>query len=337
VALSDFRTILLELSQDPAMLFWLDNQLNTKDVHNENYGRELLELFSMGIGNYTEDDVKQCARAFTGWTFRETVPTVKPYGRFRWAFEFRPEAHDDGDKAFLGERGPFDGTDVIDIIVRQPATARFLATRLYLYFVADHPDPDAIDYLAAVYHESQYDLRTMLRALFLSPFFRSERAYYAKVKSPTEHVVGIMRLVGDYASPKPGFGDISLECRYMGQDLLNPPSVEGWHMGKEWIDTGCLVERVNFGAKQFGDVSKPGVQRIIAHLRARGELSPADFVDGCLDLIGPLTVKAKTRAALLKYASQEGPLRLDQGNRGADQRVAELLSLIAATREFQMA
>jgi uncharacterized protein (DUF1800 family) len=337
MALSDFRTILLELSQDPAMLFWLDNQLNTKDVHNENYGRELLELFSMGIGNYSEDDVKHCARAFTGWTFRETVPAVKPYGRFRWAFEFRPEAHDDGDKAFLGNHGSFDGTDVIDIIVRQPATARFLATRLYLYFVADYPDPDAIGHLAAVYHESHYDIRSMLRALFLSPFFRSDQAYYAKVKSPAEYVVGIMRLVGDYDSPKPGFGDISLECRYMGQDLLNPPSVEGWHMGKEWIDTGCLVERVNFGAKQLGDVNQPGVQRIVERLRARGKLSPEQFVDGCLDLLGPISVRVRTRLALVKYARQEGPLCLDPGHHAADQRVAELLSLIAATREFQLA
>jgi uncharacterized protein (DUF1800 family) len=336
-ALSDFRTILLELSKDPAMLFWLDNQLNTKDVHNENYGRELLELFSMGIGNYTEDDVKNCARAFTGWTYTETVPVVKPYGRFPWAFAFRPEHHDDGEKEFLGEYGRFDGTDIIDIIVRQPATGRFLAKRLYLFFVADHPDPEAIDYLASVYHTAQYDIRVMLRALFLSPFFRSARAYYAKVKSPAEHVVGIMRLVGDYASPKPGFGDISLECRYMGQDLLNPPSVEGWHMGKEWIDTGCLVERVNFGAKQLGDVGKPGVQRIIERLRAQGELSAEQFVDGCLDLLGPLTVSAKTRAALTKFVSQAGPLRLDQEHRTTDQRVAELLSLIASTREYQMA
>ena len=123
----------------------------------------------------------------------------------------------------------------------------------------------------------------------------------------------------------------------MGQDLLNPPSVEGWHTGREWIDTGCLVERVNFGAKQLGDVSKPGVQRIIERLRAQGELSPAQFVDGCLDLLGPLTVHAKTRAALVKYVGQGGPLRLDQGDHAAEQRVGELLSLIAATREFQMA
>jgi uncharacterized protein (DUF1800 family) len=337
VALSDFRTILIELSRDPAMLFWLDNQLNTKDVHNENYGRELLELFSMGIGTYTEDDVKNCARAFTGWTFKETVPGVKPYGRFRWDFDFRPDRHDDCEKEFLGECGPFDGTDIIDIIVRHPATSRFLAKRLYLFFVADHPDSDAIEYLASVYHESQYDIRAMLRALFRSPFFRSEQAYYAKVKNPAEHVVGIMRLVGDYAAPQPGFGEISLECRYMGQDLLNPPSVEGWHTGKEWIDTGCLVERVNFGAKQLGDISKPGVQRLIERLRVQGELSPEHFVDGCLDLLGPLAVSAKTRAALVRSVSRDGPLHLDRGNHAAKQRVGELLSLIAATREFQMA
>lgn len=336
-ALSDFRTILLELSQDPAMLFWLDNQLNTRDVHNENYGRELLELFAMGIGHYTEDDVKHCARAFTGWTFKEVIPGVKPYGRFRWEFVFRPDLHDDGEKEFLGERGHFDGTDIIDIIVRQPATGRFLARRLYLFFVADHPDAAAIEYLAEVYHASQYDIRAMLRALFLSPFFRSERAYYARVKSPAEYVAGIMRLVGAYASPQPGFSDISLECRYMGQDLLNPPSVEGWHMGKEWIDTGILVERVNFGAKQLGDVSKPGVQRLIERLRVQNAWSPAQLVDACLDLLGPMTVATKTHAALVKFVSQGGPLRFDQGHDAADQRVGELLSLIAATREFQMA
>lgn len=336
-ALGNFRTILLELSQDPAMLFWLDNHLNTKDVHNENYGRELLELFSLGIGNYSEDDVKSCARAFTGWTFTDAIPGVKPYGRFRWQFHFRPDLHDDGDKTFLGERGAFNGADVIDIILRQPATAQFLARRLYLFFVADEPDDEAIAYLAKVYHQSHYDIAAMLQALLLSPFFRSAQAYYARVKSPAEYVVGIMRLVGDYAEPKPGFSDISLQCRYMGQDLLNPPSVEGWHMGKEWIDTGILVERVNFGSTQLGDVSKPGVQRIIDRLRTQSAWEPGPLVDACLDLIGPLPVSAATHAALVKFVSKGGPLRLDQPNPAAEKRLGGLLALIAATREFQMA
>jgi uncharacterized protein (DUF1800 family) len=334
--LGDFRTLLIELSKDPAMIFWLDNQTNTKRVHNENYGRELLELFSMGIGNYTEDDVKNCARAFTGWTLKPTIPAAQPYGRFDWEFEFRPDLHDYGQKTFLGETGNFDGTDIIDIIVRQPATAKFVAMRLYKFFVSDTPDEAAIDELARVYTESRYDIRSVMRALLLSDAFRSEQAYYAKVKSPAEHVVGIMRLVEDYTFPKLGIQDISRECRYMGQDLLNPPSVEGWHVGKEWIDTGILVERINFAASQVGDVDKPGVRKIVERLRAMGELTPERLVDACVDLIGPLRISDSTRRALLDFASKGGNLALTPGDRAAEQRVGEMLSLIVATREFQL-
>src|SRR5215216_2014491 len=164
--LDNFRTILVELSRDPAMIFWLDNQENTNDVHNENYGRELLELFSMGRGNYTEDDVKNCARAFTGWGLKNPIPGALPFGRFDWEFEFRPDLHDYGEKTFLGETGNFDGADIIDIIVRQQATAQFLAKRLYLFFVSDTPDQEAIDQLVEVYFKSQYDIRAVMRTLF---------------------------------------------------------------------------------------------------------------------------------------------------------------------------
>jgi len=335
--LDDFRTILVELSKDPAMIFWLDNQENTNDVHNENYGRELLELFSMGIGNYTEDDVKNCARAFTGWTLKNPIPGAQPFGRFDWEFEFRPDLHDYGEKTFLGETGNFDGTDIVDIIVRQPATAQFIARRLYLFFVSDVPDQAAIDQLARVYVESQYDIRAVVRSLFLSDLYRSREAYFAKVKSPAEHVIGIMRLVEDFQYPAWGIRDIALECRYMGQDLLNPPSVEGWHTGKEWIDTGILVERINFAAGQVGDVTKPGVQKIIGRLRAMGELSPEAFVDAALDLMGPLEVSDTTRTALLDFARKSGPLRFGgKDDQAAEQRVGELLQLIVATREFQL-
>ena len=335
-ALGNFRTLLVEISRDPAMIFWLDNHTNTKRVHNENYGRELLELFSLGIGNYTEDDVKNCARAFTGWSLKPTIPAAQPYGRFDWEFEFRPDLHDYSEKEFLGERGNFDGTDIVDIIVRQPAAAQFIAMRLYTYFVSDTPDQAAIDELAGVYNESKYDIRSMMRALLLSDYFRSEKAYYAKVKSPAEHVVGIMRLVEDFTFPKHGIRDISLECRYMGQDLLNPPSVEGWHVAKEWIDTGILVERINFAASQVGDMDKPGVRKIIKRLRAMGELSPEALVDACCDLIGPLRIGEATRRALTDFASKGGNLRLEPGDRAAEQRVGEMLSMIVATREFQL-
>ena len=318
------------------MIFWLDNQENTNAVHNENYGRELLELFSLGIGNYTEEDVKSSAQAFTGWTFKHPIPAAKPYGRFKWEYEFRPDLHDYGEKTFLGETGPFDGTDVIDIVVRQPATAQFIARRLYLFFVSDRTDQAAIDELADVYVRSGYEIRAMLRALFLSDFFRSRRAYYAMVKSPADYVVGLMRLAQDFTVPRPGIYDVAFECRYMGQDLLNPPSVEGWHTGKEWIDTGILVERVNFAASVVTDPSKPGIRQIVERLRAAGALAPEEILDACLDALGPLPVRPSTRVALLAHLAKQGPLRFGAGDdAAAEGRVTELLQLIVAAREYQ--
>jgi uncharacterized protein (DUF1800 family) len=345
--LGNFRELLVELSRDPAMIYWLDNNQSRGDAPNENYGRELLELFSMGIGNYSEDDVKAAARAFTGWTLAPTLPR-QPYGRFDWEFEYRPELHDDSTKTFLGETGQWNGEDIVSIVVKQPAAARFIARHLYNFFVADEPqvpawptvpprDPEAIDTLMDAYMTSQYDMRAVLRTLFLSDFFRSEQAYFAKVKSPTELVIGTVRLTKDFSFPKLGLREISLECRYMGQDLLNPPSVEGWHTGKEWIDTGCLVERINFAAQQVSDVRKPGVRLIVDRVRAASPLSPEGFVDTCLDLAGPVRLRPNTRAALIDHVQPGGELRFDAGEeQAATQRVSELLQLIVATREYQL-
>jgi uncharacterized protein (DUF1800 family) len=345
--LSNFRELLIELSRDPAMIYWLDNNQSSGDAPNENYGRELLELFSMGIGNYTEDDVKGAARAFTGWTLAPTLPR-QPYGRFDWEFEYRPNLHDDSVKTFLGETGPWNGEDIINIVVKQPAAARFVARHLYNFFVADEPqvpawptvpprDREAVNVLVDAYMASQYDIRAVLRTLFLSDFFRSEQAYFAKVKSPVELVIGTVRLTKDFSFPRLGLREVALECRYMGQDLLNPPSVEGWHTGKEWIDTGCLVERINFAAQQVSDVNKPGVRLIVDRLRAASPLSPERFVDACLDLAGPLRVRQDTRAALIDHVKPGGELRFGAGEEhAAGQRVSELLQLIVATREYQL-
>ena len=240
--MGSFRDLLLEISRDPAMVFYLDNCLSHKGAINENYGRELLELFSMGVGmdgefNYTEEDVKECSRAFTGWTLANNVPG-QPYGRYAARFLFNPDDHDDGEKTFLGETGRFNGDDIIDIIAKQPSAARFLSRHLYDYFVADEAqvpawmdtpprDPETIKMLEDEYFRSGYDIRSMLRALFHSDAFKNAR--FAKVKSPVETVMGTMRLVGDWNSPKPGFEWIFDEMKYMGQELFNPPSVEGWH------------------------------------------------------------------------------------------------------------
>jgi len=336
--LGDFRTILVKLSRDPAMIIWLDNDTNHKGTPNENYGRELLELFSMGVGNYSEDDVKECARAFSGWTVANFNARY-PWGPYPMDFEYRPDDHDDGEKAFLGEQGRFNGEDIIDIIVRQQATGRFVSDRLYNFFVSDDPAPaDAIETLSNAYFESNYDIRSVMRVLLNSDFFKN--AIYAKVRSPAEVVASVLRLVGDFQEPRPGLLETTYESKYMGQELLNPPTVEGWHTGREWIDSGSLVGRVNFSADQVGDISQPGVRDIIDRLASQGtSMTPEELVDGCLEFIGPLEVEEKTRTSLLGKASAAGELRLDTESGKADfaRRVAEMLQLIVATREFQFA
>jgi hypothetical protein len=191
--------------------------------------------------------------------------------------------------------------------------------------------------LVQAYADSNYDIRTMLRVLFLSDFFKQAR--FSRVKSPAELIVGTVRLAGNFTAARLGYPDLTAECAYQGQELLNPPSVESWHTGPEWIDGGALVRRINFAANLLGDTTSPGVQAIINALRAQGRLSPEAFVDGCLDLIGPLEVCEQTRAELLAQAASEGELRWDtaEESRTSEQRVGVMLALISASREYQFA
>ena len=351
--LGSFEELLVELSKDPAMIVWLDNNENHGSAINENFGRELLELFSMGIGNYTEDDVKECARAFTGWTLgnaeymsiRAAKDSIWPYGRIAWHFDYRREDHDDGEKTFLGETGRFNGEEIIAIIVKQEATARFVATRLFQFFGADEvteAGKTVIEDMMATYFSSGYQIRDMLRTLFHSGFFKSEDARFARVKGPVEMVVGAIRMAGNYQSPSLGIEKVSNTMFFMGQGLLRPPTVDGWHEGAEWIDSGALVERVNFVAKELSDVHSPGVRSIIDRLEAnsdQGVLKPSELADGCLDLMGPIQVSDATRSVLVDYASRHGDLDLNGHQPGdqAEQQVGNMLRLVAATREYQLA
>ena len=345
--LGNYRDLLVSVAKNPAMIFWLDNNENHAYAINENWGRELLELFSMGVGNYTEEDIRECSRAFTGWTIRHKLPRF-PYGRFDWSFEYKSEDHDDSEKTFLGQTGRFNGEDIVDIVCRQPATARFISRHLYSFFVADDVqvpawsdtpprDPHAIEILSNAFVESEYEMSSVLRVLFNSEFFKETR--HDRVRSPAELVVGTMRLVGGADFPIPGYGELARQPSYMGQDLLNPPSVEGWHTGDEWITSGNLVERVNFMSALVGDPTRPGVRSIVSELRGRGRLSPEEFVDATLDLMGALTVESRTRRQLLDHVSGEGDLVWSSERDAADseRRVLDLLQLIVAVREYQLA
>ena len=350
--LGSFRDLLIGLSKDPAMIIWLDNNDNHNGAINENYGRELLELFSMGIGNYTEEDIKECARAFTGWTLanaeymgiRAFKDSIWPYGRIAWHFEYRDGDHDHGDKTFLGESGKLNGEDVIDIIVRQDATAHFVCARLFQFFAADEIDAEgeeAIKQMIRSYFDSGYEIRSVLRTLFNCDYFKSEKARYVRMKGPVELVVGAVRLAGSYRWPTLGAQQVASQAFYMGQGLLQPPTVEGWHEGAEWIDSGALVERVNFAAKELGDVRKPGVQAIINTLATEngGTLSPDELVDRCLDMLGAVSLSDDTRATLIEFAAKQGGLDLrgHQAGDESEQRVANILRMVASTREFQLA
>ncbi len=353
--MGNFENLLIQLSKDPAMIIWLDNQDNHRSAINENFGRELLELFTMGVGNYTELDIKECARAFTGWTIanreymemRSQRDSDWPYGRIAWHFEYHPEDHDDGEKDFLGQRGPFSGEDIIRIICQQEATARFISRHLYSFFVADEPpvpewrhtppaNPEAIDHLSQVYFDSNYDISAMLRALFNSNYFQSQDSRYSKVKSPVELVAGVLRLTGEFDRPRRAIIDRYLQASYMGQFLNNPPSVEGWHQGTDWLDTGTLVERVNFASQQIGDSTKPGIRSMIDRIASIPDdlTSPDKFINACLEEMGVIAVQDDTMKVLIEFTSQEHnqPTTASINDR---QRIAETLQMIASTKEFQ--
>jgi len=339
--LGHYKTLLMEVAKNPAMIYWLDNHENHATSINENWGRELLELFTMGIGNYTETDVQECSRAFTGWTLTHKLPRFH-MGRWDWEFEYRADDHDNGEKTFLGQTGNFNGEEIIDIILAQPATATFIARHLFSFFVEDEPqvpswsvtppnNPEAVDAIANVLFESDYHIGTTLKFILNADFFKE--SLFAKVKNPTEVVIGTLRLVGNTERPSPETMDWAIDITNMGQDLLNPPSVEGWHTGIEWINSGTLMKRTNFMSEMISDHSRPGVKSIIDQV-SRSASKPEEVVNACLDVMGPLEIAEKTHSELLEHVSSQGDF--DWQSSGVT-RTLELLQLIVATREYQFA
>ncbi len=229
-ALGNFGDLLFEVSQSPAMLQFLNNQQNRKDHPNENFAREVLELFTMGRGNYSEKDIKEAARAFTGWTFDKDGSFVE-----------RKKNHDSGMKTFLGKTGNFDGNDILKIILENKQTARFITTKIYKFFVNEKINNQYISFLSDRFYQSNYNIEGLLTDIFTSDWFYEEENIGAKIKSPIELMVGIQRTLPMKIERTESLLNFQ---KLMGQVLLMPPNVAGWPQGKSWIDSSTLMLRL---------------------------------------------------------------------------------------------
>ncbi len=289
-ALGSYKDILHGISRDPAMVRWLDGNSNRQSHPNENYARELMELFTLGVGSYNELDVQEAARAFTGWSLNRD-----------FQFTFLPRQHDPGTKTVLGKTGKWDGDDVLNIILAQPAASQHLARKIFTYFVHDHPSQAAVRQLAEVFRASGYRVRELVRATFLHPDFRSADAYHGVIRSPVEFLIGSMKTLGidEFMPNAPG------TLNRMGMNLFNPPNVAGWDWGDAWIGTNTYVERLNAGmalTTQRGATAARGMDPV-AFLSRLESRSPDAIVDGLLDLLVDGDVDPSVRDRLLDYAS----------------------------------
>ena len=356
-----FDDLLLALSKDPAMIMWLDNQDNHGTSINENYGREILELFSMGVGNYNEDDIKETARAFTGWSvvnpeymsIKMRNNTVRPYGYISWQYQYDPEDHDDGEKTILGETGNWNGEDAVRIICEHKATAEYIARHLYHFYVADEVpvpqwphesprDPKAIQAMVDSYFQSEHSIKAMLETMFKSEFFKNQSVRYARIKSPAEMVVGTMRLAGPIQLPSDETYYAQAVCSNMGQALLGPPSVEGWQGGNEWINTGTYVERINFASKILDDPDKVGVRNIIDRIKVNvgtNVVTSDELVSACLEVLGPVDVSVMTENRLKEFATKYEKLgwQDEVSSKEFDKAALSVIQLIVCTQEYQTA
>jgi Protein of unknown function (DUF1800) len=330
--LGQFEDLLLRASRDPAMLAYLDGSANKKAHPNENYAREVMELFTFGLGHYDEKDVQEAARAFTGWQLRDD------------AFFFNAAEHDDGPKTFLGQTGTFDGSDIVRILAQHPATAERLVRKLWTFFAYEDPEPKVLAPLLARWKETRGNLREVVRALFLSPAFSSEQAFRARIKSPAEFVIGAVRALGGTIAPRAVVG---LMAR-MGQDLFNPPSVKGWDGGMAWISTSNLFERFNFAASITTARGPEGTSHLSPEAICGGLLptSSQQLLEMALAHLLDGRASAASRAALLGYLDtpdpqgpKDGkgqPLTLAADKRAFDEKARGLFHLVLSSPDYQL-
>ncbi|MEX0586120.1 MAG: DUF1800 domain-containing protein, partial [Pirellulales bacterium] len=319
-ALDRFRPLLEAMGRDPAMLLWLDGANSVKGRPNENYARELMELFSLGVGNYQEADVKEAARALTGWHLDDEKAV------------FVTERHDEGEKTVLGQKGRWRDSDIVRIVLEHPAAGRWLARRLFRQFVSEaESPPDAlIEPLAEQLRKSDYDVAGCVRTILSSNAFYSEAAWRARVKSPVDYVVGLLRTLSA-SVPVDDLGDA---MQGIGQSLFAPPNVKGWDGGRAWLNSATLVARHNLAWRLVGGQDGKFREHVdlATPVKKHAGDDPTAQIGFVLNLLVEGEVSAESRKLLEKF-TQDG----DAAKKNHPRWLAELMHAVLLMPEYQLA
>ncbi len=326
-ALGSFEKMLQEMSKDPAMMVWLDTRGSKKGNANENYAREVMELFSLGVGNYTETDIREAARAFTGWDIQGNAAV------------YSADAHDDGEKKVLGQTGKFKGEDIVRICLEQPSCPKFIITKFFRFMVSDTlaPTAELIDPLAAQFKSSGYDFGTIVKTVLRSNLFFSEQAYRTRIKSPVEFALGIVHAL----EGRIGTTQIAAELEKLGQNVFFPPSVKGWDGGPTWLNGQTLLFRQNLGLAltstedvRFNNRVDPA--KVVVKY---GRKTDAEILDFFLTLLLQNDVPAETRTRLAEYQKKVHDTDLPVYWTKEDvtaHRIRALCHLVLSLPEFQL-
>jgi len=339
-ALGNFGDLAKAISRDPAMMIYLDTRESKKEHPNENFARELMELFTLGIGNYSEDDIQNSARAFTGYKINPKDDT----------FRYAPFQHDDGVKTFFGQSGKFGGDDIINLILQKPACAQFIMRKMWAFFAYENPGPALVAQLGGSFYGHQYEIKPMLAEIFHSAEFYSQRAVRMQIKSPVQWLVQTSKIL-DAGLPPPLVAVNAL--RQMGQMPFAPPNVKGWDGGRAWITTSTLLFRYNLSnyALSNGTLNVQVMNRIIAANKAAGrpgfdvenrkpvdlvKIAPPDLRADPQKLVASLTFRLYQNPLSPKETKPFLDFLKEKNNDTSDQTVRELLHLMMSTPEYQL-
>jgi len=314
-ARGDFEKLVQEISRDPAMLIYLDSTTNRKTHPNENYARELMELFCLGLGNYSEKDIQEIARCFTGWEV------------LRGKFRFNSFQHDEGKKSFLGNSGNYGGEDAVKIVVSQNASARFIVSKLIRFFVFDEPQPPEalVDPLAQELRNHDFHIEHVLRRIFSSQLFFSEHALNQKIRSPVELAVGLIRAL----ELQTNLIRVSQSLEEIGQRPFYPPNVKGWDGGRTWINSSTLLGRPNLVQQILNDdSSKFGGGDLESLANQNGVKAPNDIVQWLTDVLVAVDLQGNIRDELIRLASEP--------NVNPSKRISNVIHAISTLPEFQI-